>query len=100
MYTFETITTAISDLPVSVSMIKNMYIIFHTITKILVEKTLDDCTISGEVIECTLTQEESARLGNGPVQRTVIVITTDGARFERTNDEMVSRYSAKREVLT
>lgn len=100
MYTFETITTAISDLPVSVAAIKNLYIIFHTITKTLVEKELKDCTISGEVIECALSQEESATLGHGPVRRTVVVVTKDGARFERTNDEMISLHSAKREVIT
>lgn len=99
-YTGETLTTEISGLPVSVEFIKNIYITFHTLTTTLVEKTLDDCTINGEVIECTLSQEESLKLGCGPVTRSVVVITKDGARFERSNTEMVSMHSSKREVLT
>lgn len=95
MYQGETITTAISNLPVSVSDIKSIHIVFHTITKTLLEKTTEDCRVDGETIECTLTQEESLLLGCGPVTRTVIVVTRDGARFEVQNDEMMVYKTAK-----
>lgn len=88
MFKGETITTAISGLPVSIRDIDNIYLIFRTVTKVILEKTLADCSIDGEVIECTLTQEESLRLSCGPIIRHLIVITKDGARFEHINDEL------------
>jgi len=100
MYRGETITTAISDLPVSVYDIKSLRIVFHTITKTILEKTLDDCIITDGVIECTITQEESLLFGCGPVTRSVIIVTNDGARFERQNTEMVCAQTGKRGVLT
>lgn len=100
MYRGETITTEISGLPVNVSDIKSLHIIFHTITKTILEKTLDDCHINGEVIECTISQEESLKFGCGPISRSIVVVTKDGARFERTNTEMVCGQTAKSEVTT
>ena len=99
-YSGETLTTEISGLPISTTQIKNIYVTFHTLTTVLVEKTLEDCRIKGEIIECELSQEESLKLGCGPVTRSVIVITKDGARFERSNTDMVVMNSHKREVLT
>ena len=96
----ETITTAITDLPIPVSEIENIYIVFRTISRVLLEKTLADCTIDGELIECTISQEESLRLTCGPLVRSVIVITKSGARFEHSNTEMVCGQTAKSEVLT
>ena len=95
----ETITTAIHDLPVLVSDIQNIYITFHTVTRVLLEKTLADCTIDGELIECTLSQEESLKLTCGTITRSVIVITKSGARFEHTNEELVCGQTARNEVL-
>lgn len=95
----ETITTAIRDLPIAVSEIQNIYITFHTITKILVEKTLEDCTIDGEVIECTLSQEDSLKLTCGPITRRVTIITKDGIRYEHSNEELMCEQTARGEVL-
>lgn len=95
----ETITTAIRDLPVSVNDIENIYVVFRTLTKIVLEKTLADCEIDGELIECTISQEESLRLPCGPLIRSVIVITKSGARFEHINEELVVGQTGKSEVL-
>lgn len=100
VYRGETITTEIRDLPIPVSEIQSLYVVFHTFTKTLLEKTLDDCKIDGEVIECRITQEESLKFSCGPISRTIIVITKDGSRFEKSNQEMVVGQTAKSEVLT
>ena len=96
----ETITTAISDLPIPVADIANIYIIFRTNYKTLLEKTLADCEIDGELIECTISQEESLRLTCGPLIRSVIVVTKSGARFEHVNEVLVCGQTGKSEVLT
>lgn len=95
----ETITTAIRDLPVSVNDIENVYITFHTITKTLLQKSLKDCVIDGEVIECTLSQEESLKFTCGPITRSVIVLTKSGARFELRDEKLFCGSTARNEVL-
>ena len=50
MYQGETITTTISGFPVPVSEIANLYIIFRSSTKILIEKTFADCIVDGETV--------------------------------------------------
>lgn len=45
MYQGETITTTIIGFPVPVSEIKSLYIVFKNKFRVLLEKTLDDCTI-------------------------------------------------------
>ena len=99
MYRGETITTTISGFPVAVSEIANLYIIFRTASRTLLEKTLSDCTISGESISFTLSQEESLALSNGTIMRSVIVITQDGSRFESVPSPMTCGQTAKGEVL-
>ena len=100
MYQGETITTTISGFPVPVADIANLYIIFRSAAKILIEKTLSDCTIDGETISFKLSQRESLNLCCGPITRSVIVITKDGSRFESEPSQIVCRQTAKREVLT
>lgn len=99
MYRGETITTEIRDLPILVKDIQDVRIVFHTITKTILEKTLDDCQIFGEVIECTISQEESLKFPCGPISRTIIILTKDGLRFEYTDADMVCYQTAKSEVL-
>lgn len=100
MYQGETITTTISDLQVPVSEIANIYIIFRNKSRIFLEKTLKDCTISGETIEFRLTQEESLSLPQGKIERSIIVITKDGSRFESDPCSILCGRTAKSEVLS
>lgn len=100
MYQGETITTTLTDLPVSVTDIQNLYILFKSQSKILVEKTLKDCEVTDEVITFTLTQEESLSLPTGRIDRSIIVITKDGSRFESDPCEIMVGKTAKSEVLS
>lgn len=50
MYQGETITTTISGFPIPVFEIANLYIIFRSSAKILIEKTFADCTVDGETV--------------------------------------------------
>ena len=100
MYQGETITTTISGFPVPVSEIANLYIIFRSSAKILIEKTFADCTVDGETVSFKLSQQESLNLWCGPITRSVIVITKDGSRFESEPSQIVCGQTAKREVLT
>ena len=100
MYQGDTITTVIDNLPVSVSEIANVYIIFRDHSTVLIEKTLKDCTIADERIEMRLTQEESLSLPEGMIDRSVIVITKDGSRFETDPCPIMCGKTAKNEVLS
>ena len=99
MYQGETITTEIRDLPVPVSSIRSMNIVFHTLTKTILEKTLDDCVINGDIIECTLQQSETLNFPCGPIKQTIIVLCRDGSRFERSGGDLFVGASAKQGVL-
>lgn len=99
MYQGETITTEIRDLPVPIDCIKSMNIIFHTITKTLLEKTLDDCVINGDIIECTLKQEETLKFPCGPIEQTIVVLCKDGSRFERCGETLFVGRTAKCDAL-
>ena len=100
MYQGETITTTISGFPVPVSEIANLYIIFRSFAKILIEKTFADCTVDGETVSFKLSQRESLNLCCGPITRSVIVVTKDGSRFESAPSVIECGQTAKREVLT
>lgn len=99
MYQGETITTEVRNLPLPVAEIESLCIIFHTITKTILEKTLEDCRIENEIITCKISQAESLKFPCGPISRTVIVLAKDGARFEKTNQEMVCGQTARKEVM-
>lgn len=99
MYQGETITTTITGLPIPVSEIANLYIIFRNQSRTLLEKTLADCTVTGETIEFRMTQAESLSLGRGQITRSIIVITKDGSRFESCPSSFFCAPSAKNEVL-
>ena len=99
MYQGETITTTISNLPVPVSEISNVYIIFKNQARILIEKTLKDCAVEGEMITFRLTQKESLSLISGKIERSVIVITKDGSRFESCPCPFAVASTVKNEVL-
>lgn len=102
MYQGETITTTISDLPVPVSEIRNLYIIFKQHSRVILEKTLADCSIDSETetIACRLTQEESLALPEGLIKRSIIAITNDGSRFESDPCILECAKTAKGEVIT
>ena len=97
----DTISTFISDLPVPLSEVKNVCITFHTLTKTLLTKYLDDCLIheDDQIIECKVTQEESLKFSCGPVIRSVIVLTNDGSRFEMADTTMIVRRTSNNEVI-
>lgn len=99
MYQGETITIEIKDLPMPVSEIVALNIVFHTVTKTILEKSFKDCLIDGEIIECALTQAESLRLPCGPISVSIIVLTKCGARFERKYCDLYCAPTAEREVL-
>ena len=95
----ETISTFIHDLPIPVSEVKDVAITFHTLTKTLLSKTLEDCRIEGEVIECKISQEESLGFTCGPVVRSVIILTSDGSRFELADETMIVCKTSRNEVI-
>lgn len=99
MYQGETITITMSGFPVPVSDIENLYIIFKTSSKVLLEKTLSDCTIDGETISFKFSQEDSLRFPPGPMTRSLIIVTHDGSRFESIPSAFECLSTAKQEVL-
>lgn len=102
MYQGETITTTISDLPIPVTEIKNLYIVFKHHSKTILEKNLDDCDVDPEkqLVTCRLTQEETLSFPEGKLKRTIIVITKDGTRFESDPCILECARTAKEEVLS
>lgn len=100
MYQGETITTTIIGFPVPVSEIKSLYIVFKNKFRVLLEKTLDDCTILEDGIQFRLSQAESLLLSKGNVDRSVVGITKDGSRFESCPSPFVCKETVKDEVLT
>lgn len=100
MYQGETITVTITGFPIPISDIKNIYIVFRNDFKTLIEKTLSDCTVDGASLSFRLSQEESLLLSQGPVQRSAIIITQDGSRFESCPSPFVCNTTAKKEVLS
>ena len=100
MYRGETITTVITGFPIPVSEIKTLCIVFKNGFRTLLEKSLEDCTISGEnSLEFKLTQEESLLLSKGTITRSVVGLTKDGCRFESLSSPFMCRETVKDEVL-
>lgn len=99
MYQGETITTEITGFPVPIEEIRDLRIVFKNNSKILLEKTLSDCTASGDSLVFTLSQAESLSLCLGKISRTVVMITKDGTRFESNPSYVVCESTAKKEVL-
>lgn len=101
MYQGDTITTVIDNLPVPVSEVENVYIIFKDQARTLIEKTLKDCSVSeeDETISVRLSQEESLSLPQGKLYRSVIIITKDGSRFETDPCPILCGKTSKSEVL-
>lgn len=95
MYQGETITTTISGFPVPVSEIANLYIIFRSSAKILIEKTFADCTVDGETVSFKLSQRESLNLCCGPITRSVIVITKDAFMLKTNFGRKPPLYTAR-----
>lgn len=110
MYQGETITTEIHCLPVPVSEIKSLFIVFKNYSRVLLEKTMDDCRVRTEsvegteevreIISCRLSQEETLAFPPGPIERSVIVVTRDGSRFELDPCAIQCGATAKKEVVT
>lgn len=100
MYRGETIETVITGFPIPVSEIKSLYITFKKSGKAILEKTLADCTVTGENVSFGLTQEESLLLEEGTISRSVIVISKDGKRFESAPSAFSCKETSKDEVLT
>lgn len=99
MYQGETITTTISGFPVPVSEISDLRIVFWNNAKILLEKTLVDCTVSGESISFELSQEESLSLCEGLISRSVVFTTNDGSRIESNPSAFIWQPTSKEGVL-
>lgn len=99
MHRGETITTVISNFPIPISDIEDLYIVFRNEYKTLLEKRLADCVVSGEKVSFTLTQEESLSLSEGRIRRSVILITKDGSRLESRPSDIKCYKTAKNEVL-
>lgn len=100
MYQGETITTTMSNFPIPVSEIKELFIVFRSGSKVLLEKNLQDCTISDETISFKLSQEESLMLSEGPIYRSVVIISNDGSRFESCPSIMACKKTVKDEVIS
>lgn len=101
MYQGETITTVVTNFPIPISEIAELYIIFKNGCSTILEKTLKDCSVDeekGSVI-FTLSQEESLSLQNGTINRSVILITKDGSRIESSSSPFSCYKTAKNEVL-
>ena len=96
----DSISTFIPGFPVPFCQVKDINIIFHTITKTLLVKTLGDCMIHDGVVECKISQEESLRFTCGPVTRSVVVITQDGSRFELPDEALFVEKTSRNEVIT
>lgn len=99
MYQGETIRTTISGFPVPVASIRELKIIFKNNYKTFLEKTLKDCTVSGETVIFELTQEESLSLPTGKIDRSVIIITKDGSRIESCPSPIICSGTARDEVI-
>lgn len=99
MYQGETITTTITCLPVPVAQIKSLYIVFLKSRVPILEKTLEDCTIDDETISFKLTQEESLKLAEGEIIRSLIIITKDGCRLESCPSPFVCKRTVKDVML-
>lgn len=84
MHQGETITTTVTGFPIPVSEIKDLTIVFKNNAKVLLEKTLQDCTVSetDDSVTFELSQEESLSLCIGKIERTAIIVSRDGTRFE------------------
>lgn len=95
----ETISTFIHGLPIPLSEVQDVVITFHTITRTLLTKTLADCRINCETIECKISQEESLAFTCGPVTRSVVVLTNDGSRFELVDETMMVCKTSRNEVI-
>lgn len=101
MYQGETIETTVSGFPVPISEIKDLKIFFKNNAKILLEKTLQDCVVSetDDSLTFKLSQEESLSLCTGKIERTVIMVTKDGSRFESCPSYIMCTKTSKGEVL-
>ncbi len=99
MYRGETLTTTVKGFPIPIADIDQLYIVYKTGTEVLMEKTLQDCTIDGESVKFDMTQEESLKLRCGPIMRGVVVVGKDGARFESHPSPFYCGQTMKDEVL-
>lgn len=99
MYQGETITTTITGFPIPVSEIAELRIVFKNNAKVLLEKTLADCTLSEKSVEFHLSQEESLSLCTGKIERTVVIRTRDGTRFESCPSYIICTPTVRNEVL-
>lgn len=99
MYQGETITTTITGFPVPVAEIKELRVVFSNNAKVLLEKTLADCEISGESIIFKLSQGESLSLCMGKIARKVIIVTKDGSRMESRPSYIVCGPTDRKEVI-
>lgn len=101
MYQGETITTVITNFPIPISEMDELYIIFKRGCSTILEKSLKDCSIDEEEqsVTFTLTQEESLSLQQGTINRSVILITKDGSRIESASSPFSCYKTAKNEVL-
>lgn len=97
MYQGETITTTVSGFPIPISQIQDLRIIFKNGFKVLLEKKLSDCTVLDDYsLTFKLSQEESLSLCTGKINRSAVIITTDGTRME-SNPSPIICYKTERD---
>lgn len=99
MHQGETITTTVSNFPVPVSEIKEFTISFKNKLNTYVTKTLKDCIVSGETLVFELSQAESLSLPVGKIDRSAVIITKDGTRFECCPSPIMCHRTSRDEVI-
>ena len=98
MYQGETLTITISNLPVPVSEIDCLHVVFKNAKGLVLEKVLRDCIIDGEVVSINITQLESLALPVGGITFSIILVTKSGARIE-SDPSSLSVKKTYKEVL-
>ena len=99
MYQGETITTTITGFPIPTSEIAELYITFRNNSKILLEKTLNNCLVLDGIVQFEITQQESLSFCVGKIERKVVVVAKDGTRFESCPSFIICEPTSKKEVL-
>ena len=96
-----TTPTHIFTLSVNPSTLKTVLITYAQDGKIIVEKTLDDCEVSGNTISVTLTQTDTLAIrATGYVQVQVRAITEDGEALTSNIMRAVMEPALNQEVLS
>ncbi len=96
-----TVTVILSDLPLPISKIASLKVVYRdAVTKeSILSKDLTDMTRDGDTLRFTLTQSESLSM-QGKLLRSVVLCSDDGVRAESVPDLVEVMPSAYGEVLS